>query len=297
MIDAKLIEKYELFIENQNSIKFSIIDGLSKLEHEDKPILLVLDSSFNPPHWGHFTLVKKAVEYYSDRLIQDSENKGGENENKTRSQINVLLLLSVRNTDKVNNPATFDKRCEMISFLKFELENEIKPQINCSIGLTIFGKFIDKNKIIKDKYCPKGLIVYLVGFDTIVRVFDPKYYLPDPLSLALGEFMSTSEFFCLTRKTACKNAKNGSYHYDEKEKLYFQQQNYSRDIINGKYLPIIPTEWGGKIKVVTNDNKFSAISSSAIRKKFHNKNVDDYLPELLPNSIIRYIESFNETIF
>lgn len=278
------LDAYLKFDKEKETKKFTIVDGPERLTDENNAndsILLILDSSFNPPHWGHYTLIKKSYEHYRT-LYPDK-------------QIDVLLLLSVQNADKDAKPATFDKRVEMMCLMARMITNS-KPKSSCSVGLTIFGKFVDKDKVVRERFFNHGKIVYLAGFDTITRIFDPKYYVPDTPAVALNEFMKQTEFCCLTR-------------YDDKsgadiEQLFITQINYSKEISEGKFEPLIPREWGSKVNVLMNDPKYSDVSSSSIRNVMVQMNGTDpmklaSLKELLPNEIIEYIirESEVKSIF
>lgn len=270
------LDAYLEFDKEKESKQFTIIDGLQKIEtgSNNDSMLLILDSSFNPPHWGHYTLIKKAYEHYHQLY--------------PTKKFDVLLLLSVQNADKGVKPATFDKRVEMMCIMARLLTQELS-NLSCSVGLTIFGKFIDKDEVIRNRFFSNGDIVYLVGFDTITRIFDPKYYVPQSPVEALGEFMQNTKFCCLTR------------HDDDEENedstSYNEQLNYSSKISNGDYEPLIPKEWGNKISVLLNDPKYANVSSSAIRKimmgingQTSNESIDfASLETQLPKEIIQYI--------
>lgn len=226
---------------------FEIIHGQARVAGAKR--LLVLDSSFNPPHMGHYTLVKKALDHY-------------------KQDLHVLLLLSVNNADKPPKPATFDKRLEMMCLMAGMLQEENIPT---SVGITVFGKFMDKSAAIQKDFCAEAAVVYLVGFDTVVRIFDPKYYKPQLPSEALREFMSQTELFCLTRDTGAGVQ---------------AQLAYCGDIAKGVYEPDIPRQWAGKVHVVPNDDRFSSVSSSEIRERIHDPSFD--LTSVLPSPIINY---------
>lgn len=279
------LDEYLKFDKEKETKKFTIVDGPKRISNEknaNDSILLILDSSFNPPHWGHYTLITKSYEHYR-ALYPDK-------------QIDVLLLLSIQNADKDAKPATFDKRVEMMCIMA-KMLTQFLQKSSCSVGLTIFGKFVDKDKVIRERFFDHGKIVYLAGFDTITRIFDPKYYVPDTPAMALNEFMQQTEFCCLTR-------------YDDKgdtEQVFKTQINYSKEISKGNFEPLIPKEWGSKVNVLMNDPKYSNVSSSSIRKiliqiygSISDNPVElDNLKEQLPNEIIEYIirESKVKSIF
>ncbi|SCU96425.1 LADA_0H00870g1_1 [Lachancea dasiensis] len=209
--------------------------------------LLVLDSSFNPPHASHYNLVKTAFQHY--------QRQGDE--------LQVLLLLSINNADKGVHPATFDRRMDMMCIMGDLLRRE---SIKTSIGLTKFGKFVDKSKVIQTSLGEHFKITYLVGFDTIIRVFDSKYYKPALTAEALSLFMNVTDFYCLSRKCDIP---------------LVRQLNYPVDIANGIYEPNIPRSWSEKITVRDNDDLLSEVSSSMLRRSIFDPNVDD-TPFVLP---------------
>lgn len=230
-------------------------------ETTDAATLLVLDSSFNPPHLGHYTLIKKALEFYHGKSVQ------------------VLLLLSVNNADKAPQPAAFDKRMEMMCLMAAMLQKE---GVSVSVGITVFGKYVDKNTALRHHYHPHGTIAYLMGFDTIIRIFDPKYYNPQLPSVALKEFMISTELCCLTR---------------EGDHAFEKQISYAKDISEAVYEPMIPRQWGSKINILMNDEKYGSISSSNIRTAISNGASLETLMDQLPLPIIHYISSQTEPLF
>ncbi|CCC68981.1 hypothetical protein NCAS_0B08970 [Naumovozyma castellii] len=259
------LEIYESF--NANSRKFEIIYGADKVEGDvDK--LLVLDSSFNPPHWGHYTLIKKALNYYRKR------------QNDLR--IHVLLLLSINNADKGTKPASFDRRMDMMCLMSNLLKEQ--ENVNVSVGITIFGKFVDKDKVIMERFISNGSCnaVYLVGFDTVVRIFDPKYYTPLLLKDALHTFMQRAEFCCLTR--------DGEVNVES-------QLQFPIDILDGAYEPELPKDWGSKIHILSNDDKYSSVSSSTARKEILDGTSIESLEGQVPKCILEYIFKQEEKIF
>ena len=244
---------------------FTVVDGPTNINIEDanKSFLLVLDSSFNPPHFGHYTLIEKALEHYTKN---DS------------TSVHVLLLLSINNADKNEKPATFDKRLDMMCLLSKHLTVNF-PHIHPTVAISKSAKFVEKSNGIRDGLFTTGKIVYLLGFDTITRVFDPKYYVPQTVSDAMGEFMNHTDFFCLTRGSD-----------DASDSDFDAQAQYASDISAGKYEPVIPSSWGTKISIVENLNKYNSVSSSALRKLLINGDYKEASKDI-PAEIIDYITS------
>lgn len=211
--------------------------------------LCILDSSFNPPHLGHYALAKESLKYHY---------KGRD----PREEKAVLLLLSVKNADKTTPvPAAFEDRIYMMYMMAEHLAQELN--VSVSVGLTTHAKFVDKLVAVLG-YLKTGALVhrllkltFLLGYDTLVRIFDPKYYLPDKLSDSLNEFMQVTDLFCLTRK--------------DNLATYKEQAGYIDDILNGKHAHI-PTHWllgvhmHSREELEHPNDEIGAISSSAIRR-------------------------------
>lgn len=224
-------------------------------------VLLILDSSFNPPHWGHHAMIEKGLRLYDGRSTQ------------------ILLLLAVNNADKAAVPASFDKRMEMMCLMADLLGANGSA---VSVGITDYAKYVDKDIVLRNYYKDVRTISFLVGFDTIVRIFAPKYYYPRLPSEALEDFMATTELCCLTRE--------GGHSLEE-------QMKYTSDISNGAFEPNIPKSWGSKIHMMENDKRFESISSSVIRKAIAEGQTAEKLSKLLPLPIVNYILSSEDQVF
>lgn len=236
---------------HNSNLAFQLFHGHTSFNATNR--VLVLDSSFNPPHMGHYTLVKRAFQHYNDPNLQ------------------VLLLLSIKNVDKDPKPASFDKRMEMICLMADSLEKE---SIKTSVGLTKHGKFSDKSSAIYQVLNCTFDITYLVGFDTIVRIFDPKYYKPLKPADALKDFMPRTTFFCLTRGDEAETKK---------------QLQYSKEIAEGRYKPDIPSSWHSRVIVEENCSSVSNVSSTYLRTAVTDPTKD--VTKLIPSTIYEYIKS------
>ncbi|EDO18957.1 hypothetical protein Kpol_2002p27 [Vanderwaltozyma polyspora DSM 70294] len=251
------INNYHQFLKGNSD--FKIVYGLKEVGPSKR--LLVLDSSFNPPHLGHYELLKKTIEFYND------------------SNNHVLLLLSVNNADKAPKPASFENRLQMISILNNILKSE---GIESSVGVTTHAKFVDKNDAIRDSGFFNNDIVFLVGFDTITRIFDSKYYTPLLPAEALSHFMECTEICCLARADSISIEK---------------QYMYPTEIEKGIFEPNIPSSWGHKIHILHNEKQYSNISSSNIRLEIKDGIDLDTLSTDMPLPIIEYLKNNDECIF
>jgi nicotinic acid mononucleotide adenylyltransferase len=115
----------------------------------DGGTLLCLSASFNPMTTGHAGLIREA-----SRLFSPAE---------------ILLLLAVVNVDKAVTGLSLLARLDLLR--RFA---ESRPTI--SVAAVRHGRFVDKMDAIFAAYPAGTRLLFLLGFDTLVRLFDPKYY-------------------------------------------------------------------------------------------------------------------------
>jgi nicotinic acid mononucleotide adenylyltransferase len=123
----------------------------------DGGTLLCLSASFNPMTTAHAALIGEA-----SRLIPPGE---------------VLLLLAVANVDKAITGVPLAVRLDLLR--RFA---ESRPTV--SVAAVGHGRFVDKLEAIRTAYPAGTRLVFLLGFDTLVRLFEPKYYTDPAASLS-----------------------------------------------------------------------------------------------------------------
>lgn len=163
------------------------LDILASVPRDRQPsppdVLFVLDSSFNPPTRAHLRIASSAV----------LETPG--------LSSRLLLLLATQNADKPAKPASFEDRLvmmasfadDLLSYLQTTpsgLSPQCLPQID--IGVTKKPYFVDKAAEIESAgVYPSSLEqVHLTGYDTLIRIFNPKYYPPTHTLQPLAPFLS-----------------------------------------------------------------------------------------------------------
>ncbi|UKZ64329.1 uncharacterized protein TrAtP1_005547 [Trichoderma atroviride] len=157
----------------------------SKSNSKLRQRLVVLDSSFNPPTRAHAEMAKSALEWASSSSSSSSPR--------------LMLLLSVNNADKAPKPASFPTRLGMMEGFGHELlkslaatNEEGRPEIDLAVTKMPF--FHDKARAIAESgfYAaggyPEPEQIFLAGFDTVIRIFNPKYYNTGGMRAALGPF-------------------------------------------------------------------------------------------------------------
>ncbi|KAF5680615.1 cytidylyltransferase [Fusarium heterosporum] len=143
--------------------------------------LVILDSSFNPPTLAHASMARSA-------LSPDSQQR-------------LMLLLSVNNADKAPKPASFPIRLSMMEAMGRELLDE---GVEIDVAVTTMPFFHDKSRAIAESgFYAAGdgeqpTQTFLAGFDTIVRIFNPKYY-DEGIRSALGSFFENCKVRVTTR--------------------------------------------------------------------------------------------------
>ncbi|HSC71334.1 MAG TPA: hypothetical protein VLH58_08275 [Candidatus Methylomirabilis sp.] len=111
--------------------------------------LLCLSASFNPLTVAHV------------RLIQEASGPAPPDE--------VLLLLAKANVDKEAGGFPLETRLALLS-------RYVESRPTYSVAASSHGRFVDKAEAILPHY-PKGTrLTFILGFDTLIRLFDPKYY-------------------------------------------------------------------------------------------------------------------------
>ena len=230
--------------------------------------LIVLDSSFNPPTVAHGAMLRSAIETFRGSHRQAAT--GG-------SRCRILLLLSVNNADKAAQPATFTQRLCMMERFGKEILAEIsghrdaqaadtntedgdgEASIAVDLGVTTFPYFHDKAAAISASsfYQVENVqpgMTFLVGFDTLIRILNPKYY-------KLGIEKELDPFFKAAglRVTVREDDEWGSA---EEQRRWLDRLKDDKDnALNGD--AICREEWLDKVVMVEGMGK--SISSSRVR--------------------------------
>lgn len=147
---------------------------------QEKCRILVLDSSFNPPTKAHAKLLQTSLKTYPPNFFDGS-----------------LLLFSTNNVDKSLTGANVLQRAQMMELVSLEFADT-------AVGFTPHGRFMDKAKYIHswftENYSNRQLELYfIVGFDTMIRLLDPKYYNGKTVKESLTPFFKSCHLICADR--------------------------------------------------------------------------------------------------
>jgi nicotinamide-nucleotide adenylyltransferase len=208
----------------------------------------VLDSSFNPPTLAHRALALLPVAPVDARL----------------------LLLSVRNADKVPRPgdASPVQRVEMIVRLAHE--------VNAAVGLVDAPAFVHKAEILRAALPAGAQLTFIQGIDTLERFLAPRYYGDGSITAmhaALRRFFApdgdNSRIICARRVMELADPQG--------ESAIFEAAR----------------EWveANRINIVDIDNELQTFSSSEVRAKVRAK--DSSWRQMVPDGIAEYIEEHN----
>ncbi|KAJ5474568.1 Cytidylyltransferase [Penicillium sp. IBT 31633x] len=168
---------------------FEVLTTIPPDHSAESDTLYVLDSSFNPPTCAHLRIASTA-------LLE-----------KPLPRPRLLLLLATQNADKPSKPASFEDRLVMMELFARDLRSHLasQPAFAASgsqhaveslplvdIGVTKKPYFVDKAAVIEasDSYPVPMEQVHLVGYDTLIRIFNSKYYPPEHTLKPLGPLFS-----------------------------------------------------------------------------------------------------------
>ncbi|KAB5594899.1 Cytidylyltransferase [Ceratobasidium theobromae] len=198
----------------------------------------ILDSSFNPPTIAHAALASASrVEPALAHLVASPR----------------LLLLSLTNPDKIlkAGDATPAQRLEMMAILADELATGANAG-SIAVGVTNAPTFVEKSVILREQFetmnqGQKVQLTFLMGWDTIVRVFASRYYSSSEAMIEqLGKFFGPDGSTVLC-------ARRGELD-DASQETEFLNLPYVAPFFNQ-----------GKIALVDLDRSVRNISSSGVR--------------------------------
>ncbi|KAM7212273.1 hypothetical protein V8F06_012344 [Rhypophila decipiens] len=187
---------------HHSSSKFQVICTIlpTRRDHDRLPVpippstrpctLVVLDSSFNPPTIAHLWMAASALHDLT------------KSKRKDLGAVRLLLLLAVNNADKAPKPAPFDQRLALMWAFAKDIQSrsgqgsivseetgktrEQEERWNIDIALSTQPYFHEKSAAIAQSDFYEGSQndkevmeqVILAGYDTLIRIFNPKYYGP-----------------------------------------------------------------------------------------------------------------------
>ncbi|KAK3182652.1 hypothetical protein K4F52_006103 [Lecanicillium sp. MT-2017a] len=227
--------------------------------------VVVLDSSFNPPTRAHAQMAQSAILEAISTLPSLSSDTKASDSSRTR----LVLLLAVNNADKAPKPASFPQRLGMMDALGNALRRRLMKEngvdVEVDLAVTTMPYFNKKAAAIeRSGFYRAGEVgespeqVFLAGFDTVIRIFNPKYYTDDveagttPMKKALGPFFESARL----RVTMRPDDEWGSEE---------QQEAYVKGLEDGKLEEVGgDAAWAKRVELVTGEGGVG-VSSSKVR--------------------------------
>ena len=123
--------------------------------------LLILDASFCPPTLAHLKMAQIACEQ--------------------QKPFQLILMHSIQNADKPSSH-DLDHRSNLIQLTRDHLQS-LDSSIPISCSILSCPRFIDKLDFLIKEYPQMDYYDFIMGWDTLIRFFDHKYYLSQGQSL------------------------------------------------------------------------------------------------------------------
>ncbi|KAJ2786044.1 hypothetical protein GGI15_001711 [Coemansia interrupta] len=161
----------------------------------------IMDSSFNPPHYCHGALMECLG------TMELAAADGGGCAARVLDIDAFLLLLGSENADKRHAGASLEQRMRMVDMLATTISQDTSADTwhvwkcreqfdrsnlhNLAIGMVNTPRFVDKCTAVREavrrewhaqvggpaeEEGPRVLCYFAMGWDTLIRFFDPKYY-------------------------------------------------------------------------------------------------------------------------
>lgn len=233
----------------------------------------VLDSSFNPPQRAHFALARSAKPDFRDENIKGKAHYDS-----------LLLIFSVRNADKgtgTERDALPVNRLEMMQEFAKDVEQETKA--NVAVAIVEEPLMFSKSTLIHDYIegqqqqeqqeqqeqprSPPVRLHWLVGFDTLQRFFQIKYYpSQDYFDKACKRFFEQERttFVCARRGRDSLPNKQGEGKSEEEEENELLQSS-----------DVKPWVSRGVIVMMDLQQQVQSVSSTAIREILYSEKERD----------------------
>jgi len=140
--------------------------------------IIVFPGSFNPPTLAHIALLKQAWHYA-----------------RIQGPMHIYAALSTHVTDKedVQRPILLDR----IILLEAVLRKHVRHT-----GILLFnrGLYVEQAEAVYRAFPEVSKLYFLIGFDKIVQIFDPRYY--KDRDVALTELFELADFLVAPRGKA-----------------------------------------------------------------------------------------------
>ena len=195
----------------------------------------IFSGSFNPLTVAHIEMIDAAQKKYN---LDE-----------------ILLILASANVDKGVFGLSLADRLLMLKLYAVTRED-------FSVAACSHGKFIEKIEALRTSYPASTHFSFIVGYDTFIRLFDPKYY--TDLNSALEALFSQCRFIVANR------------------------QDYDADAIKKMMEQPVYRRYAGCIDLIELPDFYAEISSTDIRTQIQAGNSVDHL---VPSEVQAYLKA------
>ncbi|MDE2800246.1 MAG: hypothetical protein OXI94_16395, partial [Gemmatimonadota bacterium] len=173
----------------------------------------------------------------------------------------IVLLLAKTNVDKALFGADLGQRLAMMVNYA-NCDTQLGTRL--SIAACSHARFIDKAHALRAHIPPDTQIYFLVGHDTLIRIFDPRYY--TDMSAELKVLFSLCHIVSANR------------------------ENSSREVFHRFMARPECAPFANRVHPLQLPPSFGNISSTEVRKRIRS---GDSITDLVPESIAQFIETFD----
>lgn len=281
-MESTLLPRFQADLESfaSSSSSFRVVDTLPSPPKYPPKTVHVLDSSFNPPTQAHLRIALSAL-----------------HSNAPKPQ-RLVLLLATQNADKAPKPAAFEHRIAMMRLLAQNIQNQYTTSersaqgigadqpVAIDVGITKMPYFHDKAIVIEESgfYADpetgdQPLQVHLLGFDSLIRLLDTKYYAPEHTLAPVGALLGKHRIR-VTRRTEEGNRWGTE---EEQDRPREELAKGEREQEGGR------REWAQSIEMVAGEGE--AISSTRVRESANAGKWDD-VNRLVRKRVREWIEEY-----
>ena len=235
------LENYRILMDSLDPQSPPVVQFAHRAASQQPKHIGVLDASFNP-----FTLAHKALVHHAQDAFNFDE---------------IVLLLAKTNVDKALFGADLGQRLAMMVNYA---DSDTRLGTCLSIAGCSHARFIDKAHALRAHFLHDTQIYFLVGHDTLIRIFDPRYYTDMPAELEV--------LFSLCHIVSA-NRENPS------------QEVFHRFMTRPECVP-----FANCVHPLLLPPSFGNISSTEVRKRIKAR---ETITDLVPKTIAQFIKTFD----
>ena len=235
------LENYRILMDSLNPQNTPVVQFVHRATPRQSKHIGVLDASFNP-----LTLAHEALVHHAQNAFNFDE---------------IVLLLAKTNVDKALFGADLGQRLAMMVNYA---DSDTQLDTHLSIAGCSHARFIDKAHALRALFSPNAQIYFLVGHDTLIRIFDPHYY--TDMIAELKELFSLCQIVSANRESPSREV-------------------FHKFISRPECAP-----FANRVHPLQLPQSFGNISSTEVRKRIR---AGASITDLVPESIALFIETFD----